>query len=178
MEGCEAKLKSYKSRHQHLIDKHRFPSTFEFYKKAHPSKHQRQKQQRRAYKGGDTKDLGTSMDLDARRVSKQKHPKHYRPKHEPKTEADKNIEMEVEKTSLHTGMEEEKEAELERTKTGTEMEVEEKIEDIVLGVSKLSTVDVSSPSNVSFGHRHSRGFAFVPRSVRNQNASSKHDTTR
>lgn len=41
------KLKSYKSRQQHLIDKHKFPVSFEFFKKAHPSKKQRLKQQRK-----------------------------------------------------------------------------------------------------------------------------------
>lgn len=43
MEGCGAKLKSYKSRQQHLVDKHKFPAAFEFFKSAHPSKKRRQK---------------------------------------------------------------------------------------------------------------------------------------
>ncbi|KAL6960414.1 hypothetical protein U1Q18_038180 [Sarracenia purpurea var. burkii] len=43
VEGCAMKLKSYKSRQQHLVDKHKFPTSFEFFKKAHPSKRQRQK---------------------------------------------------------------------------------------------------------------------------------------
>ncbi|EPS71663.1 hypothetical protein M569_03097 [Genlisea aurea] len=44
VEGCGAKLKSYKSRQQHLIDKHKFPTSFEFLKKAnHPSKKHRHK---------------------------------------------------------------------------------------------------------------------------------------
>ncbi|KAJ9540355.1 hypothetical protein OSB04_026861 [Centaurea solstitialis] len=53
VEGCGVKLKSYKSRHQHLIDKHSFPSSFEFFKKSRPSrkervkKTQRKKQQQR-----------------------------------------------------------------------------------------------------------------------------------
>ncbi|EXC33370.1 Zinc finger protein 511 [Morus notabilis] len=47
VEGCSLKFKTYKSRHQHLVDKHKFPSSFEFFKKAHPSKKQRQKQQRK-----------------------------------------------------------------------------------------------------------------------------------
>ncbi|XP_054816466.1 uncharacterized protein LOC129316189 [Prosopis cineraria] len=47
VEGCGIKFKSYKSRHQHLIDKHKFPSSFEFLKKARPSKKQRQKVQRK-----------------------------------------------------------------------------------------------------------------------------------
>lgn len=40
-------FKSYKDRHQHLVDKHKFPTSFEFLKKAHPSKRQRQKTQRK-----------------------------------------------------------------------------------------------------------------------------------
>lgn len=47
VEGCGTKLKSYKIRQQHLVDKHKFPATFEFFKKARPSKKQRQKQQRK-----------------------------------------------------------------------------------------------------------------------------------
>ncbi|KAM7509780.1 hypothetical protein LguiB_008655 [Lonicera macranthoides] len=47
VEGCNIKLKSYKSRQQHLVDKHKFPASFEFLKKAHPSKKQRQKSQRK-----------------------------------------------------------------------------------------------------------------------------------
>ena len=43
MEGCGLKFKSYKGRQQHLVDKHKFPTSFEFLKKAHPSKKQRQK---------------------------------------------------------------------------------------------------------------------------------------
>ncbi|KAI3976039.1 hypothetical protein MKX01_016722 [Papaver californicum] len=43
VEGCEMKLKSYKSRQQHLVDKHKFPMSFEFFKKAQPSKKHRQK---------------------------------------------------------------------------------------------------------------------------------------
>ncbi|XP_052196326.1 uncharacterized protein LOC127803827 [Diospyros lotus] len=49
VEGCGTKLKSYKSRQQHLVDKHRFPASFEFFKKAHPSKKQRQKYQHKQW---------------------------------------------------------------------------------------------------------------------------------
>ncbi|KAK4346189.1 hypothetical protein RND71_032528 [Anisodus tanguticus] len=45
VEGCGVKLKSYKSRQQHLVDKHKFPTSYEFFRKAHPSKKQRQKSQ-------------------------------------------------------------------------------------------------------------------------------------
>ncbi len=47
VEDCGLKFKSYKSRQRHLVDKHKFPSSFEFYKKAHLSKKQRQKLQRK-----------------------------------------------------------------------------------------------------------------------------------
>ncbi|KAJ6751432.1 hypothetical protein OIU85_001916 [Salix viminalis] len=47
VEGCGLKFKNYKGRQQHLVDKHKFPSSFEFFKKAHLSKKARQKQQRK-----------------------------------------------------------------------------------------------------------------------------------
>ncbi|KAJ3671851.1 hypothetical protein LUZ60_007930 [Juncus effusus] len=50
VEGCTVKLKSSKSRHQHLIDKHKFPSSFQFNKTARFSKHQRQKRHAKARK--------------------------------------------------------------------------------------------------------------------------------
>ncbi|RRT69964.1 hypothetical protein B296_00011328 [Ensete ventricosum] len=133
VEGCGVKLKSYKSRQQHLVDKHKFPATFEFYKKAHPSKHQRQKHQRR--QGSYPKDASNHTDMDLDRKSLKQIYHKYRPK----------------KASLKEGKE-------------TEMEVEERMDDLVSAVSKLSTTD-SSPSSISFGHRHARGFAFIPRSI-------------
>ncbi|KAJ8634147.1 hypothetical protein MRB53_027483 [Persea americana] len=110
VEGCGVKLKSYKSRQQHLIDKHKFPTSFEFFKKSQPSKKQRQKSQRKQVNSKESKDV--------------------------------------------------------------EMEVEGKIDDLVAAVSKLSTSD-SSPSAVSFGRRHARGFSFLPRSVQR---NKKHDS--
>ncbi|KAK6928540.1 hypothetical protein RJ641_007131 [Dillenia turbinata] len=101
VEGCGSKLKAYKSRQQHLVDKHNFPTSFEFFKKARPSKKQRQKNQR--------------------------------------------------KQAAHKG---------EESSNAMDVEV---IDSLVSGVSKLSTSD--SPSSISFGHRNTRGFAFVPRSV-------------
>ncbi|KAH7518912.1 hypothetical protein FEM48_Zijuj09G0221500 [Ziziphus jujuba var. spinosa] len=47
VEGCGLKFKNYKGRQQHLVDKHKFPTSFEFLKKTHPSKKQRQKNYRR-----------------------------------------------------------------------------------------------------------------------------------
>ncbi|KMT09695.1 hypothetical protein BVRB_6g131450 [Beta vulgaris subsp. vulgaris] len=43
VETCGLKFKSDRDRHQHLVDKHKFPITFEFHKKTHLSKKQRQK---------------------------------------------------------------------------------------------------------------------------------------
>ncbi|KAJ8425105.1 hypothetical protein Cgig2_013835 [Carnegiea gigantea] len=47
VETCGLKFKSCRARHQHLVDKHKFPASFEFYKKAHPSKKQRRKHLRK-----------------------------------------------------------------------------------------------------------------------------------
>ncbi|KAF8408432.1 hypothetical protein HHK36_007584 [Tetracentron sinense] len=110
VEGCGLKLKSFKSRQQHLIDKHKFPTSFEFFKKAQPSKKQRQRYQ------------------------------HKQADHKRGEDA---------------------------------MEVEETINGLVSAVSKLSTSD-SSPSSVSFGRRHTRGFTFLPRAVQRE---MKHDSS-
>ncbi|XP_057437523.1 uncharacterized protein LOC130729708 [Lotus japonicus] len=47
VEGCGLKFKSYTSRKQHLVDKHGFPKSFQFFKKAAPSKKERLKTQRK-----------------------------------------------------------------------------------------------------------------------------------
>ncbi|XP_078434097.1 nucleic acid binding / zinc ion binding protein [Wolffia australiana] len=52
VEGCGMKLKSYQSRHQHLVDKHKFPESFQFFKKVKLSKKQRQKVHRKKSKTG------------------------------------------------------------------------------------------------------------------------------
>ncbi|KAK9117567.1 hypothetical protein Sjap_016514 [Stephania japonica] len=101
VESCGMKLKSYKSRQQHLVDKHKFPTNFEFFKKTHPSKKQRQKYHRKL---ADHKAENMRMDVD------------------------------------------------------------EAIDGLASAVSKLSTAD-STPSSVSFGHRHNRGVAFLPRAL-------------
>lgn len=62
VEGCGLKLKSYKSRQQHLVDKHKFPTTFEFFKKAHLSKKQRLKHQRK--KVSHKKGEAAGMEID------------------------------------------------------------------------------------------------------------------
>lgn len=106
VQGCDVKLKSYKSRQQHLFDKHKFPSSFEFFKKTKPSKKQRQKA-------------------------------HH-------------------KQALH-----------QKDDSSTAMQVEEEnIDNLVSAVSRLSTSD--SPSSISFGRRHTRGLAFVPRAIQKE----------
>ncbi|KAI3463113.1 hypothetical protein Pfo_019776 [Paulownia fortunei] len=106
VEGCDEKLKNYKSRQQHLVDKHKFPSSFDFFKKAKPSKKQRQKVQRNKALHK-TQDASTAMQVE-----------------------------------------------------------EESIDNLVSAVSKLSTSD--SPSSISFGRRHTRGLAFVPRAIQKE----------
>ncbi|XP_072978474.1 uncharacterized protein [Typha angustifolia] len=157
VEGCGVKLKSYKSRQQHLMDKHSFPPSFEFYKKARPSKNQRQKNQRKQATYRREEMMETQMDVD-RKALKQMHQK-YQPKKPDKQET-KELEIE-EKIDDHQKYQPKKTDHKERKET--EMEVE-KIDDLVSAVSKLSTSE-SSPSSISFGHRHTRGFAFVPRSI-------------
>lgn len=63
MEGCGLKFKSYKSRLQHLVDKHKFPTSFEFFKKARPSKKQRQKSLRK--QTTHQENASTRMELDS-----------------------------------------------------------------------------------------------------------------
>lgn len=134
VEGCGMKLKSYQSRKQHLIDKHKFPISFEFFKKVHPSKHQRQKHQKK--EAGHGEDEKSTRMVAERKCVKQKYqPKQSGPERELET-----IDMEV-----------------------------DKVHDLSSALSRLSTSD-STPSSVNFGHRHNRGFAFIPRSVqRNKN---------
>lgn len=133
------KLKSYKSRQQHLIDKHKFPTSFEFFKKAKPSKHQRQKNQRT--QSGCWR--------------------------EDKKESDMDVDGKLSKNSNHQRWTKKASRKEQETKE-TRMEVKGEVDELASAVSKLSTSD-STPSSISFGHRHARGFTFLPRSVR-QNA--------
>lgn len=67
VEGCVIKLKSYKARQQHLVDKHKFPTSFEFFKKTHQSKKQRQKSRRKqAHK---TEEASSAMQVDEETMS-------------------------------------------------------------------------------------------------------------
>ncbi|KAI5672192.1 hypothetical protein M9H77_12556 [Catharanthus roseus] len=63
VEGCGVKLKNYKSRQQHLVDKHKFPTSFEFFKKAPPSKKQRQKNQQKKSLAN-TEEVSRTMQID------------------------------------------------------------------------------------------------------------------
>lgn len=67
MEGCGVKLKSYKSRQQHLVDKHKFSASYEFFRKARPSKKQRQKLQ---YKQASyqTQETSSAMQVEEERI--------------------------------------------------------------------------------------------------------------
>ncbi|XP_050383940.1 uncharacterized protein LOC126800597 isoform X1 [Argentina anserina] len=141
VEGCDLKLKSYKSRQQHLVDKHKFPTSFEFFKKAPPSKKRRQKNQRKqAY----------VMKEDA---------------------SDMDVETEVTDVTdpirKQKGKNQRKQANL-KMPDASNMDVgNEDINNLVSAVSKLSTSD-SSPSSISFGRRHTRGLTFVPRAVQRE----------
>jgi len=139
VEGCGVKLKSYKSRQQHLVDKHKFPTSFKFFKTAKPSKHQRQKNQQK--QSGCWREDKKESDMDVDDKS-SKNPSHQR-------------------WTKKVGHKEQETKE-------TRMEVEGEVDELASAVTKLSTSD-STPSSISFGHRHARGFTFLPRSVR-QNA--------
>ncbi|XP_052135137.1 uncharacterized protein LOC127753752 isoform X1 [Oryza glaberrima] len=147
VEGCGVKLKSYKSRQQHLLDKHQFPKSFEFFKKARPSQRQRnknQKQRQTVHKGDETSE--TLMDVDGKKSSRYMNSR-YRPKQHDGKESKENE---------HSSCKEAK---------NNEMEVDKQVDELASAVSRLSTAD-STLSSISFGHRRSRGLAFVPRSIR------------
>lgn len=154
VEGCGEKLKTYKSRQQHLVDKHQFPNSFEFFKRAQPSQRHRQKYHRRqtAYKGEETRD--TVMDVDGKNPRQSK--SRYRPK--------KHDHMEP-KEKEHDHQESKENEHHQKEAKESDMEVEQKIDELSSAVSRLSTAD-SVPSSITFGHRRARGLTFVPRSIR------------
>ncbi|XP_050230939.1 uncharacterized protein LOC126679956 [Mercurialis annua] len=63
VEGCGLKFINYKSRQRHLMDKHKFPSTFEFLQKARSSKKARQKQQHKR-STPKNKEASSKMDVE------------------------------------------------------------------------------------------------------------------
>ncbi|WRX20440.1 hypothetical protein QQP08_014931 [Theobroma cacao] len=64
VEGCGLKFKSYKGRQQHLVDKHKFPTSFEFFKKALPSKKQRQKNHRKQAMHKKDEEASSKMEVE------------------------------------------------------------------------------------------------------------------
>lgn len=68
VEGCGLKFKNYKARHRHLVDKHKFPTTFEFFKKTQLSKKRREKLQRQRVSKleheEDKKDSSDAMEVE------------------------------------------------------------------------------------------------------------------
>ncbi|XVE67686.1 hypothetical protein DITRI_Ditri09bG0008300 [Diplodiscus trichospermus] len=64
VEGCGLKFKSYKGRQQHLVDKHKFPTSFEFFKKAHTSKKQRLKYQRKQAMHKKEEEASSKMEVE------------------------------------------------------------------------------------------------------------------
>ncbi|KAK6256258.1 hypothetical protein SCA6_017563 [Theobroma cacao] len=62
--GCGLKFKSYKGRQQHLVDKHKFPTSFEFFKKALPSKKQRQKNHRKQAMHKKDEEASSKMEVE------------------------------------------------------------------------------------------------------------------
>ncbi|KAK8941121.1 hypothetical protein KSP39_PZI009880 [Platanthera zijinensis] len=134
VDGCGVKLKSDKIRKQHLVDKHKFPASFEFFKKAKPSQQRRQKY---AHKKIERTDMDGKVFIFQQKKKQPQRNSH--------GEGDAD---------------------------GDRMEVEE-INALSSAVAKLSTSD-TAPSNISFGHRHARAFAFLPRSLR-QNAKHQSD---
>eukprot|EP00250_Pteridium_aquilinum_P026208 c3256_g1_i1 orf=362-1171(-) len=113
VDGCEEKFLNDASRHQHLVDKHKFPRSFKFHKKRHLS--QKQRQHRRMHQGGVKHSEGARASQEQVQACESKH---------------------------------------EASESGMEVEA------LTSAVSRLSTGD-HVPSNVSFGRRHNRAFAFV-----------------
>ncbi|MED6204880.1 hypothetical protein PIB30_012927 [Stylosanthes scabra] len=62
VEGCGLKFKTYGSRQQHLVDKHKFPTSFEFFKKSRPSKKHRLKSQHK--KSVQKEDSSETMEVE------------------------------------------------------------------------------------------------------------------
>lgn len=68
VEGCGMKFNTDRARHRHLVDKHKFPMSFEFHKRRHPSKRQRQRQRLRARHSSNTGE--TPLDKENMEVEK------------------------------------------------------------------------------------------------------------
>lgn len=65
VEGCGMKFNTDRDRHRHLVDKHKFPISFEFHKRRHPSKRQRQRlRARHSSNTGETPLDKKNMDIE------------------------------------------------------------------------------------------------------------------
>eukprot|EP01018_Ginkgo_biloba_P003673 Gb_03370 [translate_table: standard] len=141
VEGCGLKFNADRARHQHLVDKHKFPLSFEFHKRQHPSKRQRQR-------------------LRSRQGNRSKQPEmHGKPRNYSGRSTKPFPDQVLNKSNAKPNAEKEN------------MEVEQNIDVLTSAVSKLSTED-NAPSVVSFGRRHNRAFAFVPRSMHGKTRQS------
>ncbi|EFJ29306.1 hypothetical protein SELMODRAFT_170564 [Selaginella moellendorffii] len=71
VEGCPGVFFSDKSRKQHLVDKHKFPSSFHFHKstKNHPSQKQRQRFKAKSYMDSAPKPEEAAMSVDVDELS-------------------------------------------------------------------------------------------------------------
>ena len=145
------KLKSYKSRQQHLVDKHKFPTSFEFFKKAPPSKKRRQKNQRKQafVLKADASDMEVENEVTDNTDNSRKQQKKKNPLKQANIKKPDSSNMDVGNEDI-------------------KMDVgNEDINNLVSAVSKLSTSD-SSTTTISFGRRPTRGLTFVPRAVQRE----------
>ncbi|CAM8962527.1 unnamed protein product [Rhodiola kirilowii] len=64
VESCGLKFKTYKGRQQHLVDKHSFPASYDFIKKARPSKKHRHKTHRKQSTHNNKEEPSTQMEVE------------------------------------------------------------------------------------------------------------------
>ena len=120
VDGCDMKFQNDLSRHQHLVDKHKFPQSFEFHKK---KKHLSQKQRMRIQT---RHQLNPNPNPDSKQIQECN----------TKNEVDDSMQKD-------------------------EGDVCMELDALTCDLSQMSTND-NMPSNISFGRKHNRGFAFAP----------------
>ncbi|KAJ7297576.1 hypothetical protein O6H91_05G077200 [Diphasiastrum complanatum] len=154
VEGCSGRFQSDIARLQHLVDKHKFPKTFSFHKKKHPSQKRRQK-------------IHSKLSQSPRqhqRSAKDHKSKNAKPLHSSgscEEFHEDNVKFDETSETCEAG------------EKATNMEIEVKA--LTSAISRLHTVsdsESSVPSVVTFGRRHTRGLTSVPATSRNK---SKHD---
>lgn len=74
VDGCDAKFQNDASRHQHLVDKHKFPQSFEFHKKRHLSQKQRQRLHMRQRASKQTEDGQASKKQEPHACVREREP--------------------------------------------------------------------------------------------------------